>query len=113
MSLEEIWSGTEDARNRQQELVEKKDAMDKMGVTSSEFKTAYEKYVNALNEAKKTAEDMDTSIDAMEAAVKDMGGDISPLEAARGELADLRTGFDVSADMLKMQGRVPITADIK
>jgi hypothetical protein len=113
LSLDAIRGHIEEGKQRQEDLVRQKEAMDRMNITSDAFKTAYDAYADGLNEGKNRVKEQLDSIDDMETSVKEMGGDVSAIEAAREDLQEISIWFDANADLLKMEGRVPIKADFK
>jgi hypothetical protein len=113
LSLDAIRGDIEEGKQRQEDLVRQKEAMDRMNFTSDAFKTAYDAYVDGLNEGKNRIKEQLDSIDDMETSVKEMGGDVSAIEVAREDLQEISIWLDVNADLLKMEGRVPIKADFK
>jgi hypothetical protein len=113
LSLGAIRGDIAEGNSREQELVGQKEAMDKMNFTSDEFKTAYDAYVDELKAGQKRVEEQLDSIDDMETALKEMCGDVAPIETLRPDLEEIRTWFEVTADLLKMEGRVPINPKFK
>lgn len=113
MTAELIKQNTSENEDRQKEATELKEKMDKMNVTSPEFKKAYDDYGAKLDEGKKRVEAQIEELEAAEEALKGMCASTSNIEKARNDLQEQLTWFEVTRGLHDMDIRKPIKADVK
>jgi hypothetical protein len=113
MTVESIKQNLSENADRQKEATELKEKMDKMNVTSPEFKKAYDDYGAMLDEGKKRVEAQIEELEAAEEALKGMCASTSNIETAKSDLQEQLTWFEVTRSLHDMDIRKPISVDFK
>jgi hypothetical protein len=113
MTVESIKQNLSENADRQKEATELKEQMDKMHVTSPEFKKAYDDYGAKLDEGKKRVEAQIEELEAAEDALKGMCASTSNIETARNDLQEQLNWFEVNRGLHDMDMRKPINATVK
>jgi hypothetical protein len=113
MTVESIKQNLSENADRQKEATELKEKMDKMNVTSPEFKKAYDNYGAMLDEGKNRVEAQIAELEADEEALKAMCASTSNIETAKSDLEEQLTWFEVTRGLHDMDIRKPISVDFK
>jgi hypothetical protein len=113
MTRESLKEDLSENTDREAEATAAKEKMDRMNVTSPEFKKAYEAYGEMLDQGKLRVAQQLEALDAARYALKDMCADTGDLDRAETELLEHQTWFEVNRSLHDMDIRKPINVDVK
>lgn len=113
MTLESIRDDLAEDTDRQVEATRLKEQMDRMNVTSDEFRAAYDRYVNLLEEGQGRVKEQLDAVAAARTSLAEMCADVKDIDTGSNDLEELQNWFDVYRGLLDMEGRKPIKVDVK
>ncbi|HEX5328243.1 MAG TPA: hypothetical protein VFW75_16360 [Acetobacteraceae bacterium] len=113
MTLESIRDDLSEDNDRQAEASRLKEQMDRMNILSDEFRTAYDRYVDLLEEGQRRVQEQLDAVADARASLLDMCADVKDIDTGRNDLEELQNWFDVTRGLLDMEGRKPIKVDVK